>query len=475
MTKKTWWRSRLVWIAGAGLIALLLVDLGLFGWLIFRSLSRAEIERVLGETRDLAAELARRIETGAGRSGGDLFTALLLEEETLTSIDEVIRERQIVRTLEVRDPEGRLVLRRRTEEERFRPELSVPSPEARGRSPQAATRTLERRESFPILLPREPLVDLEVEVPIGELGSLHFSLAAEPVRRRVEEFRRRLLEQALWLGAVTLVLGAGSLYALARLARRSEQFESQAREAERLAELGALAAGLAHEIRNPLNALSLNLQVLEEGKHFAPSEDSLLRNARSEVERLNRLVSEFLAYARPRPPRKQRVLARELFQAVCELLAAEVERRSARIEIDPGGADLEVVVDREQMVQVLLNLVRNALEAGQEAQVAVRIELRAARSDQGIEISVSDDGPGMDAVTQEKAFDLFYSNRRGGSGLGLAIVARIVAAHDGDVVIESAPGAGTRVRIRLPEGQDLGLSPGPPPPISASNSSSVTN
>jgi signal transduction histidine kinase len=448
-------RARYLWSWGVLLLILVLADLALFGWLILRSLSREELQRVLQETQAQAEELARRIETGVQRSGGDLLTALLLEEETLTSIDEVIRERRFVRTLEVRDKEGRLVLRRRTETELLDPKVAVSGLEAPSRS--AATKHIvERRASQPIPIRPEELEQLEVEVPIGELGFLHFALAPETVQTRLEQFRQRLVLQALGIGVLTLVVGAIGTFALVRLFRRTEQLEAQNREAERLAELGKLAAGLAHEIRNPLNALSLNLQVLEEGQGREPRDASLLASARLEVERLNRLVTEFLTYARPRPPRYDRLKLLPWLEQIRTLLAPELARSGSRLDLVLADPELELEADRDQMVQVLLNLVRNSLQAGEEAGRAVRIAVHVTEHAGGVKISVVDDGPGMEEATAKRAFELFFSTRKGGSGLGLALVERFVRAHGGNVQLESTPGQGTTVTIWLPRSSAVG-------------------
>ncbi len=465
-------RARYLWSWGVLLLILVLADLALFGWLILRSLSRDELKRVLEETQARAEELARQIESGARRSGGDLLTALLLEEETLTSIDEVIRERRFVRTLEVRDPEGQLVLRRRTETELFDPGVVVRKPEEPGPSP-STRHTIERRESLPIPLTQQDLEQLEIQVPIGQLGSLYFSLEPELVRTRLEQFRRKLLFQALGVGALTLILGVFGTLGLLRLVRRTELLESQAREAERFADLGKLAAGLAHEIRNPLNALSLNLQVLEESRAENSREATLLSGARSELERLNRLVTDFLTFARPRPPRRERLDLADLLQRVTAMFESECARSGSGFEVELEEPHLEVEADRDQLCQILLNLFRNALQAAEEVGRPIRVHLRARHASDAIELSIADNGPGMDEETARRAFELFYSTRKGGSGLGLALVESLVRAHHGSITLDSKLGQGTRITIRLPAPQRP-LCPSEPP-VNASNSSSVAN
>lgn len=447
-------RSRRFW-AWAVLLALFVVaDIGLFGWLIFRSLSQRELDRVLLETREEAQTLAGQIERGAERTGGDLVTAVYLEQETQTYIESVLRQRQIVQTLEITDREGALVAKRRSEAE-----VNLPAPESpldketSPGAPKVETRTIEHQQTRQVHLPVDSQGSLDVTVPIGELGSLRLGLSPVELERRIGALREDLVRQTALIGGLTLVIVAAAIFLISALVRRGERLEAQAAEAERLAYLGTLAAGLAHEIRNPLNSLSLNMQMLEEEiaePRQRNAQQRLLSITRSELGRLERLVSDFLAYARPRALRREVLPARELLEAVREVLAAQLAANGVELEIVDESRGAHVQVDPELMRQLLLNLVQNAIAATDGTGRPPRIELSVRRHGLVVELAVSDNGVGIPAEERERVFEIFYSTRKGGTGLGLAIVRRIATAHGGTVTLESEAGLGTTFRVELP-------------------------
>ncbi len=454
MTKSRRRRSGRFWAAATLLALFVLADIGLFGWLIFRSLSQRELDRVLLETREEARTLAGQIERGAERAGGDLVTAVYLEQETQTYIDSILRQRQIVQTLEITDRDGALVAKRRSEAE-----INLPSPgpafgkEAAPDAPKVETRTVEHQQTRAARLPPEQLGSLDVTVPIGDLGSLRLGLSPIELEKRIGTLRRDLVRQTAIIGALTLAIVAVAVVLISLLLRRGERLEAQAAEAERLAYLGTLAAGLAHEIRNPLNSLSLNIQMLEEDLEEPrprTTRQRLLRITRAELGRLEGLVSDFLAYARPRPLRREVVPARELLDAATEVLAGTIAASGVAFEVVDESQGAFVFADAEQIRQLLLNLVQNALAATEGTTRPARVELSARRRGPAVEIAVRDNGIGISAEAREKVFDLFYSTRKGGTGLGLAIVQRIAGAHGGTVGFESAPGEGTTFRVELP-------------------------
>jgi signal transduction histidine kinase len=229
---------------------------------------------------------------------------------------------------------------------------------------------------------------------------------------------------------------------------------SMARQ-ERLASLGVLAAGVAHEIRNPLTALKFRLFSLK--KALPPSlvehEDLLVLSR--EINRLERIVKDFLEFARPAEPRRTSVHAAQLMQEVHDLLRSEFEKRGiqTRLEVDPGAW---VSADRQQLQQVLINLLQNAAEstpAGGRVTLAVRQGaarlFKRARS--MVIFEVADTGQGIPAGNESRIFDPFFSTKEGGSGLGLSIAARIAEMHEGHLQFASQPGRGTTFTLVLPK------------------------
>jgi signal transduction histidine kinase len=432
-------RSRLVAFAVV-FGAFLLVDLAGFGWWIVYSLSQRKIEEVLFETRAEAATLAERIRGQAERQGQDLFTAVAAERETQTYIDSILRQRDIVETVEVRDKDGVVVLRSQRE-------TQIPLPGSADLAPRLETPAQVETQSF------ESQRSYDVTVPIGEFGELYVGLSRSQLESRIAVLRGDLTRQAGAIGALTLALLLSAFAAMTWLWRRSVRLEEAAAEAERMAYIGTLASGLAHEIRNPLNSLNLNMQMLEEELPEASPTGSrrLLSLTRSEIGRLDRLVTDFLSYARPRALDVEVVPALHLLEHTSAVMAAEIEERGVRVQVIDRTGGARVGVDRAQIHQALLNLVRNALAATDGCGRSPRLTLTVERpSPNRVALEVADNGVGMSPEEQGRMFDVFFSTKKGGTGLGGAIVRRIARAHQGEVEVASEAGEGTRVRIILP-------------------------
>ena len=422
-----------------------LFDLGLLGWFIFRSLSQREVERVLLETREEAENLADRLAQRVGERGDDLFTVMTVEEELQTYIDDVLSQREIVQTVEIHDSEGRLVFRGLTTAGLVEdPTLVSDAIDSRELPPEVNTQTITREDEFETR---------DLRVPIGEFGVVRIGLSEEALGRRINTLREDLIRQVAFIGAFTLLILVLAYAIIWWLWRRGRVLEEKAREAERMAYVGTFASGLAHEIRNPLNSLNLNMQMLEEEvgrRPLQPSTRRLFSLTRSEIGRLERLVTDFLQYARPRPLELRQVPVADLLRDCAAVVAGEAERRGVELTVQDRAAGARVAVDQEQIAQLLLNLVQNALAATEGIERAGQVQLVARREGAEILMEVLDNGVGIDTEQQEKMFDLFYSTRKGGTGLGLAVVRRIASAHNGELRVQSTPGVGTRIQVALP-------------------------
>jgi signal transduction histidine kinase len=266
------------------------------------------------------------------------------------------------------------------------------------------------------------------------------------------------LQRRLWIGAslAVLILAIAFLYVL-RLLRRTRLLEAQAQMDDRLTYIGGLAAGLAHEIRNPLNVLSMNIQMLQEDV-IARLGDAdgetrqVLNTLQGEIRRLSNLVDNFLSYARPSAPRFESRDLNQVIASTCQLVRPqfEAQRIALRQELSPflPAVDLDEGLIRQAVMNILMNAMQILKPGG-----AVVVSTGVA-PDGDVTIGITDDGPGIAVSDRERIFEVFYSNRPGGTGLGLPIAARVLAAHGGRVTVESGPGGrGARFLLRLPRRQ----------------------
>ncbi|HEX7727876.1 MAG TPA: ATP-binding protein [Terracidiphilus sp.] len=226
---------------------------------------------------------------------------------------------------------------------------------------------------------------------------------------------------------------------------------AEMKKAERLTAAGRLAASLAHEIRNPLASISGAAGILQRGT--APPEfvDDSLDIIQKESQRLNKLLTNFLNFAKPRSPRLRLTDLDELVESVLSLTAPMAEQRRVRLTQVHANGSAEAACDSEQIRQVLLNLVLNAVEASPEgAEICVGVERGAER----IAINVEDAGSGIPEEAVDHIFDPFFTTKTHGTGLGLAISSTIVSQHNGTLSFHRNERGGTTFRIDLPMSQE---------------------
>jgi len=240
------------------------------------------------------------------------------------------------------------------------------------------------------------------------------------------------------LGLTVSPLGepAGPLLVVFQDLTELRRAEDELRRADRLAELGALSAQLAHEIRNPLAAMRGSAQLLSEAGD--PETERLVGILTRESDRLAELVGEFLAFARPPTPVRRRCDLDELVKQTVELLASDPLAFGVNVEIEPAGLTSEV--DADQVRQVLLNLLRNALAA---AGPGGKVRAYFSREGDEVRIHVWDSGGSIASADLPHLFEPFFTKRPGGTGLGLSTVHSIVRAHGGEIQVSSSPGSGT--------------------------------
>jgi PAS domain S-box-containing protein len=242
------------------------------------------------------------------------------------------------------------------------------------------------------------------------------------------------------------------LFAIGRDLTDARALAERTRQAEKLAAIGTLAAGLAHEIRNPLNGAQLHVSFLQRAIKKKAGEQDMLEATQvvaDEIKRLADLVTEFLDFARPKPLQIKPVSLFKLCEHARSMVATQAEAAGVTLSCDLPSADLEFQADPAKLTQVLLNLLQNGVEATGTGGGG-SVVLRARREPRQLSIDVIDDGPGLPSP-DAPIFDAFFSTKEGGTGLGLAITHRIVTDHNGSVTVASSPGK-TTFRIKLPLG-----------------------
>lgn len=240
---------------------------------------------------------------------------------------------------------------------------------------------------------------------------------------------------------------------VARLQGELRDANEQLQRSRRLAALGEMAAGIAHEVRNPLGSIQLYAQMLREDLADRPEQCETAGKIGGAVRRLNAVVGDVLAFSRDMTPRPSWCEARSLFDAALEGSV----RECAGVEVRRRGDDAEVYCDAVLMNQALTNLVRNAVEAMADRSetgrsLTIAAEPKAVGGVDMVGLVVTDTGPGIPPEVVDRMFNPFFTTRHTGTGLGLAIVHRIVDVHGGRVVVGDGPDGGARVELLLPAG-----------------------
>jgi two-component system, NtrC family, C4-dicarboxylate transport sensor histidine kinase DctB len=302
----------------------------------------------------------------------------------------------------------------------------------------------------------DSLWTLGVCTPVGEVEGLLGSFLD-----RQESFSLGLVAAALaGVGALLgLVLTWNRALSKEVVARTSELTAAQSKletafeellAARKVAAVGQLAVGLAHEIRNPLSSIRMNVQMLRKRAQADASSRENFQIVEQEILRLNRLLSELMSFARPAPFRLERTRLPEVLRRVLQLLEQRLEQAGVEVEVVEPAALRGVLCDPEQLQQVFLNLLLNAVEALEGLATERRIEFRFEEEGDFSTFSIRDTGPGISSEDRGNLFDPFFTTKAQGGGLGLSIVQGIVLRHGGAIDAASDPGGGTTVTVRLP-------------------------
>jgi signal transduction histidine kinase len=242
---------------------------------------------------------------------------------------------------------------------------------------------------------------------------------------------------------------------------RVEQLEERERLRDRLASLGEMAAGIAHELKNPLAGIEVMAGLLRRQVPDSKDAQALVADILSEAKLANAIVVEMLEFVRPVRLQVERTDISDMLQQSVTMAESKTRRGSVAVTLEVEEGLPAIEADHHQLSQVFTNLLTNAFEAlDGRGKIAITAESGIIEEDPAligvqpptptVVIDVLDDGPGLPRDATDKIFDPFFTTKPQGSGLGLAIVRKIVDAHDGRIDVSSVPGAGTRFRVTLP-------------------------
>ena len=232
-----------------------------------------------------------------------------------------------------------------------------------------------------------------------------------------------------------------------------EKLQRAVRQADRLASIGTLASGMAHEIKNPLTALKTFTQLLPKRYNDAEFRHDFSGLAGSEIARIERIVNQLLAFARPAPLMIEQVNLHEIIGNAVKLVGPQASRHQVRVRTAFQAEHDYIAADKDRLQQVLLNLLLNAIQANPEGgwiEVGTETEPGTAEHDAFIRLDVSDGGSGIPAEILPHIFDPFFTTKGEGTGLGLSVSYNIIAEHKGRLEVESEPGKGTCFSMYLP-------------------------
>jgi len=263
------------------------------------------------------------------------------------------------------------------------------------------------------------------------------------------------IDEQLYIVSISINLiytekGYELAFAVIKDITRQKKLEENLKRQESINAMGHLAAGVAHEIRNPLNAISMLSQRLE--AEFTPVQDAteykkLALTIVNESARINTIIQRFLEYTRPAKLVKQQVNLNKVVGDIVSLL--NVEASNKKIKLTASCKDIYIEADVEKLKQVLINILKNSFDACTDNGY-VKIQCDTDQTD--VMITIRDNGKGMKKETLNKIFNLYYTTREDGNGLGLSIVQQIISQHDGDIQVDSELNKGTSFTLRLPMG-----------------------
>lgn len=364
-------------------------------------------------------KLIERLDQVAPEEVQRLVTRLVREKGFMESVFEALREGVLIL-----DPDGQITFVNRAASRIF----GVDPAKSIGRNLSQTIRGFDWKR----LADPGRIVSRDLEILYPEQRILNFYLS--PIHGEVEADDHLL-------GYVLLVRD---------ITRSRKQAEENA-ESEKLNALTLLAAGVAHEIGNPLNATDIHLQLLERKLNTLPGHQDLekhLATAQAEIRRLDTILKQFLQAIRPTQPQRDQLSIHDLLKDTLDLLEPELEQRNVQVSLDLAESVPMLPMDGTQVKQALYNLLKNAFQSLPADGGRIDIETRCTEYE--VEVVIRDHGSGISPEVMGSIFEPYHSTKEGGSGLGLLIVRRIIREHGGEIELQSKEGEGTTATLSLP-------------------------
>ncbi len=275
---------------------------------------------------------------------------------------------------------------------------------------------------------------------------------------RIDKIYENTFKNVVLNSSVVMIIAIIASGVAVRLSRRNldkiESMERQIRENEKLASLANLTAGVAHEVRNPLNSVSITIQRLQ--LEFTPKEDDDLEEynqltdlMKREVDRINLIITDFLDFAKPFKPKKSVFKIGDFIEETLEFANAEAHEKGINLVTEVSNKEAAFFGDKEKLTQVLINVVRNALDASGKYD-PITIESQFNKEKSMWLLKIIDNGVGIDKKNLNHIFDIYFTTKKTGTGLGLYICRKIIQAHEGNIELYPNDGSGITVSIMLP-------------------------
>ncbi|HUL30454.1 MAG TPA: ATP-binding protein [Thermodesulfobacteriota bacterium] len=284
------------------------------------------------------------------------------------------------------------------------------------------------------------------------MGLIRIGYSPEEIRPILGQIKKNVVLSVFFF----LIFGIAAITLIGvnqnRHLKKMKEMEDRVRLAERLSSLGHLAAGVAHEIRNPLNAIGMGLQRLK--REFLPQEErkreeyiSFTEIILREIRRVNEIIEQFLTLSRPFQLNLKKASLQDVLGHLVTLFQEEASSQGIRLEAEIPSDLPMLTVDPPKLTQALINIMKNAMQAMGQGGI-LRVEARSFKD--RVEVTISDSGSGIPPEQMEKVFNYYYTTKEKGVGLGLPIAHRIIEAHGGQLNLESRVGTGTKVIVTLP-------------------------